>query len=289
MNFRLFQAFVLALPALLGPGVALAWGPIGHAVIGQAAVQGADMEAQAAVAEILGAESPAALMDAIDTACNWPDAVRETGEWSWSAPLHYVNMPHGIARYDRQRDCPDGLCVTEGILRFAAELGRPELDGSDPDEVAGDPPRRWRAFAWLCHLVGDLHQPLHAGVRDDRGGNLVNVRYRGETYNLHEFWDEVLAAERCDAECRAAAARAVPAAEIPRWGPADVAAWTGESHALAFSLAYPPGFTSGMEIDDGFADRSWSLTREQWRSAAARLAAILNAVLGSEGAAEAGG
>ena len=48
--------------------------------------------------------------------------------------------------------------------------------------------QRKEAFAWLCHLAGDLHQPLHAGFADDRGGNNVDVFYNGEETNLLPIW-----------------------------------------------------------------------------------------------------
>lgn len=45
---------------------------------------------------------------------------------------------------------------------------------------------------WLLHLIGDIHQPLHAMQRfdrlrpnGDRGGNEIELR----TGNLHAYWD----------------------------------------------------------------------------------------------------
>jgi hypothetical protein len=201
----------------------------------------------------------------VATACFWPDTVRDESDWSWSAPLHYVNIPRHAVAYDRQRDCPDGRCVTEGILRYAAELGRAQLNAE----------RRWQAFAWLCHLVGDLHQPLHAGFRDDRGGNHVEVEYRGETLNLHQFWDGALARERLTDPV---APLDCTAADYETWEPVAVAAWTTESHTLAVTAAYPPA----RVIDKSFADESWALMRSRWCAAAGRLAPIIEATLGSQ-------
>ena len=151
-----------------------------------------------------------------------------------------MNIPRSSDRYDRQRDCPAGLCVTEGILKYAAELGRSGLDRE----------RRWQALAWLCHLVGDLHQPLHAGFRDDRGGNRVDIEYRGERTNLHAFWDSMLVNQRLQGtESGTIALRgALEAVASGDWNPADPAAWTEESHALAATRAYPPDSV----IDDAF-------------------------------------
>jgi len=261
---------LLATALLLVSATAHAWGPVGHRVIGRAAFELLDPAARSRVMDVLGIEDAAAAAGALDAACNWPDDVRPTPEWAWSAPLHYVNLPRHSPHYERERDCPDGLCVTEGVLRYAAVLAQP----------TGTPQTRWQALAFLCHLVGDLHQPLHAGFRDDRGGNRVEVTYHGEDGNLHEWWDGVLVQERVTDEDRqvvatAAAARALPATG---WNPDDVARWTEESHDLALRVAYPPA----REIDASFAARSWPIIERQWSRAAARLALILNAVLGRD-------
>lgn len=252
------------------PGTVFAWGPKGHAIIGNAAVSQLTPSTRVRLMEILGVTSADTLAQAVDEACFWPDTVRDSPQWSWSAPLHFVNIPRAGDRYDRQRDCPDGMCVTEGILKYAAELGRPGLDRE----------RRRHAFAWLCHLVGDLHQPLHAGFRDDRGGNRVAIVYRDESSNLHRFWDSLLVKDRLDSASDIAAAIEQTAGSLPGtgWNPAAVAEWTAESHALAATRAYPPG----PVISEEFADSSWTIIQQQWRQAAGRLALVLNAVL-SEG------
>jgi hypothetical protein len=267
MERRLFLCLASAAYALLGPAHSTAWGPLGHATIGNAAVQQLDASKRGQLMKILSVKSDDELSEVVSEACFWPDTVRNSPEWSWSAPLHYVNIPRSAHRYDRQRDCRDGMCVTEGVLKYAAELGRPGLDSE----------RRREAFAWLCHLVADLHQPLHAGFRDDRGGNRVHIVYHGEQSNLHRFWDSLLVNDRLpDEQSRALAVEA--AAGHPtesRWNPAEVARWTNESHALAAERAYP----SGSAIDAAFEEASWAIIQRQWRRAAGRLAAVLGEVL----------
>jgi S1/P1 Nuclease len=57
------------------------------------------------------------------------------------------------------------------------------------------------ALAWLFHLVGDIHQPLHTAQlftveypEGDRGGNdiCVRVTQAGQPMDLHRFWDGVI-------------------------------------------------------------------------------------------------
>jgi hypothetical protein len=261
-----FQYAAALLIALACTAPVLAWGPEGHRIVGVEAVELLSPAARAELTGILGGDSGAV----VGQACNWPDTIRETAQGRSSDPLHYVNLPRHADSYDRQRDCPDGLCVTEGIIRFAAELGQPGIGQQ----------RRWQAFAWLCHLVGDLHQPLHAAFRDDRGGNQVTVEYGGQRYNLHEFWDSILVEERLGPGYRWTRPPTEQARtrESPRWDPTDVADWTAESHRIAASRSYPPQ----PQIDAEFADQGWLLIRQQWQKAAHRLASILNTVLGPE-------
>ena len=270
MNLNTIFLVLVGLIGCCGAPSTAAWGPLGHAVIGNAALAQVQPATRAGMAQLLGVvpDDELAFAAAVDAVCSWPDAVRETPEWSWSAPQHYVNIPRSSDRYDRQRDCSDGLCITEALPRYVAQLGNSGLD----------PETRWQALAWVCHLVGDLHQPLHAGFRDDRGGNRVEVEYRGEARNLHQWWDDVLPAERLDWQ----PGTALPAWVLPTvaqaetgrqaWQPRDVATWTDESHTLARERAYPPG----PLIDDSFADSSWDLAKTRWQLAATRLALILD-------------
>ena len=247
------------------PVAAFGWGQEGHRIVGVNAVAMLDDSARAAVVEILGSDSD----QAVGEACFWPDTVRETIKWEWSAPQHYVNIPRSERHYRQERDCRDGLCVTAAITKYAIELGQPGLDAE----------QRRQAFFWLCHLVGDLHQPLHAGYSSDQGGNTMEIEYKGKPYNLHQFWDRAVIHERlgsgdewtrpypeCSAWTRAP----------DNWNPESVVSWTDESHALAGSSAYPPERVVG----EPFADQSWLIIRQQWQKASQRLAQILNARLG---------
>jgi len=243
---------------------AFAWGPEGHGIVGATALSLLDDKARSAVTDILGSNSDKAVREA----CFWPDVVRKTPQWEWSAPMHYVNIPRYARHYERERDCPDGLCVTEAIVKYANELSRPELDSQ----------RRRQAFAWLCHLVGDLHQPLHTGYKDDLGGNEIDVEFKGETYNLHQFWDRVVIREFMNG--RDDWAIPYPDADwiavSSSWNPREVEGWTDESRALVSLSAYPPK----PRIERAFAEQTWVIIRQQWQKGALRLALILNAVLG---------
>ena len=48
------------------------------------------------------------------------------------------------------------------------------------------------ALKFMIHLVGDLHQPLHVGRKNDKGGNDIKIKWFGEETNLHSIWDTKL-------------------------------------------------------------------------------------------------
>lgn len=237
-----------------------AWSPDGHTAIGVLAMKQLTPIARAELERIIGPLTDEAMIKA----CSWPDDVRETPEWEWSAPQHYINIPRGESDYREDRDCPDQICATEAIKKYAGQLFDSKLSKKE----------RWQAFAWLCHVTGDLHQPMHAGFADDRGANRVDVTFKGEKMNLHSFWDFSLVNEHAGGWLGMVALLS----EQPlKQAPADftddmVNQWTNESHALAMSGGYPPA----RNIDEAFALQSWVLTQQQVGLAANRLASIIN-------------
>ena len=109
------------------------------------------------------------------------------------------------------------------------------------------------ALAWIQHLIGDLHQPLHTSARvtdtepkGDQGGNLFLLTPRGtpraDQENLHWFWDSIVirnipnSSDACEAEYIDPVARSImkkyPAARM-QIHPGDFGEWTKESLAAA--------------------------------------------------------
>ena len=57
------------------------------------------------------------------------------------------------------------------------------LASNAPDET------RLSALKYVIHFVGDVHQPLHAGYLDDKGGNTYQLQAFMRGSNLHALWD----------------------------------------------------------------------------------------------------
>jgi nuclease S1 len=199
----------------------------------------------------------------------WADTMRNQPDWRWSAPLHYVNLSPSCG-YEAARQCRDGACIVAAIERFAAELADPSLPRG----------RRAEALKFLVHLVGDVHQPLHAGFADDRGGNRFQVNFEGQGSNLHAIWDRTVLDHGDESET--AQLERLQSAPLPVTGPLRPADWARQSCSLIERHAlYPPSHV--ITVD--YIDRHRPVAEAQLRLAAARLVAVLEGALGAAGGA----
>lgn len=232
-----------------------AWGAEGHRLIADLAESQLTQAARAEVSRLLALE-PGASLSSIAT---WADEIRSRETASW----HYVNPPPGNCTYERARDCEDGQCAVEA-LTTQVEI----LRSKAPDE------QRLIALKWVVHLVGDVHQPLHAGFKGDKGGNLYQVQAFGRGTNLHSLWDGVLIRNRAgglDALRAATTTIAVaPAATL------QAGAWAVESCEIVVTPGFYP---DGHFIDQAYVDRWDPVLVVRLKRAAQRLAATLNDAL----------
>jgi hypothetical protein len=125
--------------------------------------------------------------------------------------------------------------------------------------------------------VGDLHQPLHAGYADDRGGNDFEVTFNGQQMNLHAFWDSALIRQHADGwqELTRLLIGDDTAKAGAGWRPQLVDQWTNESHRLVRDRVYP----SDPVLSRAYANKAWILIRQRLRAAGTHLAQLLNTVL----------
>jgi hypothetical protein len=143
-------------------------------------------------------------------------------------------------------------------------------------------------LVWLLHLVGDVHQPLHATARftegqpeGDRGGNEVAICVTSCRENLHSFWDGVLGKGESPSAVISAAA-ALPPADAQDAAVVDVQQWIEESFRLAQTAAYGPPVGPGAgpyTLDDAYRLQARDMAERRVALAGARLANLLNAAL----------
>ena len=261
-SLKLLALFSLLTPFTFSASDAHAWGTRGHGAVGVLAVERLRPETRLALEGILGSTD----FDVVVGACYWSDIYRDMGDGGYTFTWHYINIDPTQNAYLRSRDCADRQCVTEAVNTQAQRLGNEALSTDE----------RRVAFKHLCHFTGDLHQPLHVGYADDRGGNDVSIRFRGVAMDLHRYWDAGLIGRRTDSLAELLQIlRDRPDRATRSWSPADTHAWTNESFSLTRNFAYPTTRT----IDEQFETRSWQVTQQQLDAGSSRLAAILEVVL----------
>lgn len=152
------------------------WGSQGHMVVAQVAENNLSPAAKKAVKDLLQGQTLASV-------ANWADFVKSESEWSHTKSWHFVNIPDG-EDYTTAEHAHDGD-VVGAITEMVAVLKK-----SGVDAVAKE-----NALKFIVHFVGDLHQPLHAGRVEDRGGNDVRITFDGKSSNLHALWDGLMIAK----------------------------------------------------------------------------------------------
>jgi hypothetical protein len=252
---------------LLLPLSASAFGPLGHRIVGLLAEHQLSPAATAQVKELLAGEPEPTLAGV----SNWADQLRDTDpdRGKQTSRWHYVNFPRGDCNYAPARDCPDGQCVIAAINRnflALADRGRSNAE-------------RAEALKFLVHFVADVHQPLHAGYRDDRGGNDFQISYRGDGWNLHSVWDSLIVDNRHldDAAYAAALLKMSPLPpDDTRHTGRPAVEWAQEScRIVQQSDLYPSTHT----LTDAYVLSHRALAEQRLRQAGARLADMINYAL----------
>jgi hypothetical protein len=262
INLRKFLLICCLLPASTAT---YAWGENGHRAIGALALDNLSASARHSLYSLLKFSN----ITDITQWCIWPDAYRATDAGAWTAPLHFVNIPEGASGYEMSRDCGDDMCVTEAITRFVAELG----DTTLPVQ------QRREAFGFVCHFIGDLSQPLHAGFASDRGGNDFSITFNGQSSNLHRFWDSTLV-DRNSKHWNSLHKELQKEFNVKpgkSWDSNMPVQWTNESHFIAEDHVYP----DEPRISQDFSEKTWLLIRQQLATGGHNLATVLESVLGN--------
>ncbi len=165
--------------SLLFPVELPAWSMTGHRVVAQIADQNIKSSTRKKINSLLD-DMPMAYW------VNWPDFIKsdKTGKYDHTSIWHYVNTPGNLSKVDF-------IAYIKNIKQDNVYSEIPKLEQTIADNVSSVEQKRI-ALYFLIHLMGDAHQPLHAGREEDQGGNLISVLWLNEKSNLHSVWDSKL-------------------------------------------------------------------------------------------------
>ena len=247
---------------LLGPLAASAWGPTGHRIVGLIAESRLCPDTRRYLEPLLDGATLA-------NAGVWADVIRSDPAWAYTKPWHYINVgdTEGIATAAREHP--------PNVLSALADAERQVADRKLPREV------RAQALRFFIHLLADLHQPLHVGRAEDRGGNDVEVLIFGRTRRtLHALWDAefLLDWDALALEDNAAAIGALALNQAAAWQGREPLEWAEESRVyrpLVYALpaAGPDGL---IRLDDRYLVTVRGIVHLRLAQAGIRLAERLN-------------
>ncbi|MEO8591085.1 MAG: S1/P1 nuclease [Flavobacteriales bacterium] len=249
------RSFLLLL--LCAPLTSLAWGPTGHRAIGEIADHHLSKKARKAITRILGTESLA-------IASTWMDEVRSDDAYDNTHDWHWVTIPDSLAYATSPKNAKGD--VVEAIGRMTTLLRS--------DTVPVDRKRIYLRF--LIHLVGDLHQPLHVGRGDDKGGNDFQVQWFKKGTNLHRVWDsEMIEQVGLSYTELALSLDHIGEAQRTDWQRGTPADWAQEAVAYRAQVY---AVKSGDDIGYNYLYKNWPLVQQQLAKGGIRLATVLNEV-----------
>jgi hypothetical protein len=281
--------FTLTLIMEWAPSPSWAWGREGHAIIAAIAENELTPLAWAQVdlilADDLDASGEPSHRKTLTEIASWADEIRATPQGHSTAPWHYEDDPV-CGTPIAQNVCPHGQCIGTALPAQLAILA---------DRHAA-PRARDEALKWVVHLVGDLHQPLHAADHDDHGGNQVRVTWFGQTsagpypLNLHSVWDTMIIERMIATGESANAIIAATPSDVERkaWLASGPEQWRSESTSIARDQVYPAlgeafscsrPISTTIALDERYFEASAPIVRLRLRQAGIRLGALLNHVL----------
>lgn len=255
MKIGFLLLFFVSQLALANPPI---WGKTGHRVVGEVAQMHLSRKAKKKICNILEGKSLASV-------ANFADDIKSDTLYNKYYPWHYVNYP-------ADKKYGDVTPSSEGDIVMAIQncIENVKSPLTSPQEKAF-------FLKMLVHFIGDLHQPLHAGWAENRGGNDIQLQWFGNGSNLHRLWDTNLIdhygmgyTELADNMPNLSRKERL---ELQK---GNVLTWVEESHALANQLY--ASVENGEKLGYQYSYTYWTTVEDQLLKGGVRLAAVLNDV-----------
>lgn len=236
------------------------WGQNGHRVTGRIAEKHLTNRAKRNIDRLLKGQSLAFVS-------TYADEIKSDRKYTKYNPWHYVNFPIG-EKYDPSKRNPAGDIIY--AIAYCTKVLKDE-NSSNEDKVFH--------LKMLVHLVGDLHQPLHIGRAEDKGGNDIQVRWFNNGTNLHSVWDtKMIDSFNMSYIELANNAEQLSKNEIKAIQEGSVTDWMYETRNLTVK-AYN-SVKVGQKLRHRYSYLYFPIVREQLQKGGIRLAKILNDIFG---------
>ena len=232
------------------------WSKTGHRTTGEVAQRHLTKKAKKAIAEILDGQS-------LPLVSTYADDIKADRTYKEFSAWHYVNFP-ADKKYTEVAPSQYGDIVV-GIEKCVAIVKNENSTNED------------KAFylKLLVHLVGDLHQPMHAGREEDKGGNDIQLQWFGKGTNLHRLWDSNMIDDYGMSYTELADnLPTLNKNQVKNIQKGNVFDWVEESQDLANELYN--SVEVGEKLGYEYSYKYWGMVESQLQKGGLRLAKVLN-------------
>jgi hypothetical protein len=237
---------------------ASAWGPTGHRTTGWVASQYLNKKACKALEKILEGQSLA-------MASTWMDEIKSDSTYDYMSDWHWVTIPFGQTYEQSEKNAKGDIIQT--LERIIGELKTKKLSAAEQTQ----------RIKILIHLIGDIHQPLHVGGKNDKGGNDIKITWFRTDSNLHRVWDsDMIDDTRLSYTELGESLRKPSAPEYKAWQKNSVREWATESQSYQKQVYDYGNGRLGYRYSYLYLD----IVRHRLLQAGVRLAGVLNDIYG---------
>lgn len=256
------RRFSIALIFSFSASFSYAWGVLGHRIVGEIAYSYLTPKARKNIGLLLGTETMA-------MSSNWPDFIKSDHQYDYLYNWHFLNVPPSLKEDEFMKYITNDTAINAYTkIMFLKK----ELENNVADKAT-----KVMYLKLLIHIVGDVHQPLHLGHVDDKGGNTIKVTWFNEPSNIHQVWDEKLINfQQLSYTEYVRAINFISPEERKTWQKKPLSEWFYESYELA-QLVY-----KDVQQDDklsyNYNFKYITILNHQLLKGGVRLAGILNEI-----------
>lgn len=232
------------------------WGSTGHRTIGKIASLHISKKAERKIAQLLNGQSLALVS-------TFGDDIKSDKRYNEFYTWHYVNMPFETNYEDSEKNLKGDL--VSGIEKCKEIILN--KNSTQEDKIF--------YLKLLVHFMGDLHQPLHVGRSEDKGGNSFQVQWFGDGSNLHSVWDSKMIesynmtyTELVDNTDK------ISKNQVEFLQKGSLVDWVNETHELAKKVY--GSAEVGEKLSYNYMYENFELVRQQLQVGGIRLAKVLN-------------
>jgi hypothetical protein len=232
------------------------WGATGHRAVGEIATDHLKPRTKRKIKKLLNGKSLAFVS-------TFADEIKSDSLYNKFYTWHFINMPFD-SDYKSSIKNPNGDLVTG--INYCMQIIS-DKNSSDDDKVF--------YLKMLVHFIGDLHQPMHIGLEEDRGGNDFKLQWHYEDSNLHRVWDSDMI-EKFDMGYLEIAKNAdvLSKQQIAAIEEGTVIDWVNETHELSRKVYASAKADENLRYR--YSYKNFKTVRDQLQIAGIRLAKVLN-------------